>query len=254
MEKNEKYKTLEKYKDYDPFLSLHCKNCNEIIPSENVNINKTLAKCDHCNSMFSFEDDIFFENKRGRPEFIMPEGTEVLKLLDSMELEMSWFKSMKRSNIAFEVMFTVIWNLVILGVIMSMFLSGTFGGIIFLAIHLLVGVSLGYRLFSKFINKTLFNINKDRIKIEHGPLKAFLRKDMMIQNKDVSQLFVSEYVTNVQKNGRPVKAFGLYLILKSGKRIQLIKDSNKESALYIEQEIERYLKIEDRPVRGEILK
>ncbi len=244
---------LEKYKDYDPFLSLHCKNCNEPISSENVNINKTLAKCDHCGSMFTFEDDVFFENKRGRPEFIMPEGTEVLKMLTSMEIELSWFKSMKRSNIAFEVMFTVMWNVVLLAIAMGALAGGSLGVLLFLSVHLAVGLGMGYRLLSKFVNKTIINVNDDRIKLEHGPMKLFQKAGYNIKNEDVAQLYVTEYVTNMSKNNQPLKAFGLYLILKNGKRVQLLKDSNKETALYLEQEIERYLKIEDRPVRGEIL-
>lgn len=253
MEDQVQYKTEEKYKDYDPFLALKCKKCGEDIPSQNVNINKTLAKCDSCGSMFTFEDDVFFENKRGRPEFIMPEGIEVLKLLTSMEMEMSWFRSMKRSNLAFEIMFTVLWNVIVLGMVAAMVAGGAVINLIFLAIHLLVGLTLGYRLLAKFINKTNIIIDDTTIKLEHGPLKMTGKRDLIIENKNVEQLYVSEYVTNVQKNGQPVRAFGLYLILKNRKKIQLVKDSNKESALYLEQEIERYLKIEDRSVRGEVI-
>lgn len=244
----------EKYRDYDPFLNLKCKNCNEIIPSANININKTLAKCEHCERIFTFEDDVFFENKRGRPEFIMPEGTEILKLLSSMEIELSWFKSMKRSNIAFETMFTLLWNLFIVIIMVAMITTGSMGALFFLALHFVVGLGLGYRLFAKFINKTIININDSRVKMDHGPLKIGARKDHTIQNEDIEQLYVSEYVTNMSKNNQPIKSFGLYLILKSGKKLQLIKDCNKETALYIEQEMERYLKIKDKPVVGEILK
>jgi hypothetical protein len=43
------------------------------------------------------------------------------------------------------------------------------------------------------------------------------------------------------------------VILKSGKKVRIIKNCNKETALYLEQELERYLKIKDQPVQGEIL-
>ena len=249
MAKKSEHVILEKYDHYDPFLSLNCKKCGENIPSENVNINKTLAKCDHCGSMFTFEDDVFFENRRGRPEFIMPVGIEVLKLLTSMEIEMSWFKSMKRSNLAFEVMFSVLWNVIVFGMVVAMIAGGAGINLAFLAVHLIVGLTLGYRLMSKFINKTTVIIDHQNIKLEHGPIKVPGKKNITIPNSQVRQLYVSEYLTNIESNGDRLKAFAVYLILVNGKKIQLVKDSNKESALYIEQEIERYLKIEDVVVR-----
>lgn len=243
---------LENYATYDPFLSLHCKNCDATISADNININKTLAKCDNCGSVFGFEDDVFFQNRRGRPEIVMPEGVEVLNLLTSMEIELSWFKSMKRSSIAFEVMFTVLWNVMLFGIIIGMLVSGMGFPLLFLSIHLIVGLGLAYRLFSKFINKTKITINNRGINIEHGPLKSFSRKNLNIKQQDLSQLYVSEYTTNIEINDQPQRAYGLFAILKGDKKIRLIKDCNKETALYLEQEIERHLEIEDYTVRGEI--
>ena len=172
--------TIEKYATYDPFLSLECKNCNAAISTDNINVNKTLAKCDNCSSVFGFEDDVFFQNRRGRPEIVMPEGVEVLNLLSSMEIELSWFKSMKRSSIAFEVMFTVLWNVMLFGIIIGMLVGGAGFPLLFLSIHLVVGLSLAYRLFSKFINKTIIKVNSFGINIEHGPLKSFSRQNLKI--------------------------------------------------------------------------
>ncbi len=251
MEGQKDYKYQSKVITEDPFIHIHCKNCDEPIPTENINLNKTLAKCDHCNALFSFDDEIFFENRRGRPEFIMPEGTEVLELLSSLEIELSWFKSMKRSNIAFEVFFTVFWNFIVLTMLVAMLFAGGGIGILFLSVHLIVGLSLAYRLFSKFFNKTLIKISNRKINIEHAPFKLFMPKDTEIHSDDIAQLYVSEYFTGSSQNGKKLTSYGLYVILKSGKKIRIIKNCNKETALYLEQEIERYLKIEDKPVSGE---
>lgn len=252
MNQRKEHIELVKEKEYDPFLDIKCKNCGEPIPAKDLNINKTLAKCNDCGSVFTFEDDLFFGGRRGRPEFVMPEGTEVLKLLTSMEIELDWFKSMKRSNIAFEVMFTVLWNTLLFGMMIAMIVGGAGISVLFLTIHLVVGLGLAYRLLGKFINKTLIKINKDRISLEHGPIKQFTKKERLIKSSDIQQLYVSEYFTNVKVNDRPQKAYGLYAILSNNKKIRLINDCNKETALYLEQEIERYLNIEDSEISGEL--
>lgn len=254
MSSSRPHKTIEKlkYDSYDPFLSLQCKKCGEAIDSKDVNINKTIAKCNHCGSIFTFEDEVFFQNKRGRPEYIMPPGTEVLTLLSSMEIELDWFKSMKRSNIAFETMFTVLWNVITLVILVTMIMAGQGGIIIFLIAHLASGLGLAYNLMAKFINKTTINVDAEYLRITHGPLKT-MRRNIEIRKDNIKQFYVTEYSTNASKNGEPIKAYGLFAILNNNKRVRIIKDSNKETTQYLEQELENYLKIVDEPVKGEML-
>ena len=55
-------------------------------------------------------------------------------------------------------------------------------------------------------------------------------------------------------NGKSNYAFALYAIMKNGKKIKLIKGMNKETQLYLEQELERFLNIEDVHVSGSVSK
>ena len=91
------------------------------------------------------------------------------------------------------------------------------------------------------------------MKITHGPLKTRSKKDQTIGTEDIQQFYVSEYYTNMKQNDKPLKSYGLYAILESGEKIQILKDCSKDTALYLEQEAERFLKIKDEAVTGEVL-
>ena len=48
-------------------------------------------------------------------------------------------------------------------------------------------------------------------------------------------------------------SYSVQAVIKNGETIELISGlPSKDAALFIEQEIEKYLKIEDEPVRGEL--
>lgn len=55
-----------KYKATDR-LEIVCDNCGSRIPSNHVNINNSLAKCDECGSVFNLKDDLFFlKDRKGK--------------------------------------------------------------------------------------------------------------------------------------------------------------------------------------------
>jgi Fe-S cluster biosynthesis and repair protein YggX len=49
-------------------------------------------------------------------------------------------------------------------------------------------------------------------------------------------------------------AYGLYAIMHNGKKVKLLDQMNLETQLYLEQEIERFLRIKDKAIRGEVKK
>ena len=89
-------------------LDLVCDNCGSAIDGANVNINSSLAKCSNCNSVFSIKDDLFFlSDRKGRPEMIMPAGTDVLELSDSLDIRLDWLKSHPQGALGFLTFFTI---------------------------------------------------------------------------------------------------------------------------------------------------
>lgn len=254
MESEELYKEkkLEEVHSILKKLDLTCTVCaNEIDPA-NVNINNTLAKCNHCGSLHFLDDEEFFgRRKRNRPEMMIPAGTEVLHLPSSLDIRTNWSRNKSKGGMWFLVLFTIMWNMAIWPFAMSNILSGAIISVLPMALHLAAGLGMAYYVLSMFINKTDIYVTDQDITISSSPLKNPFTRDEVIPAKKIKQLYVTRYVSSTT-NGVANYAYALYAISKSNKRIPLIKGMNKETQLYLEQEIENFLEIEDEKVRGEI--
>ena len=234
-------------------LDLVCDKCGTAIDGANININSSLAKCGNCNSVFNIKDDLFFLNDRkGRPEMIMPEGTDVLELSDSLDIRLDWLKSHPQGTLGFLTFFTVVWNGILAVALTGALVAGSFGIIAFMSLHLLVGIGLIYYLSTIYFNYTDIIVNESYIEISHRPVKNPFVRRKKIDIDELDQLYVSKYVASTTNN-TPNYAYALYAILKTnGRKIRLIKGMNRETQLYLEQEIERYLKIKDRHISDAI--
>jgi len=252
-ESNIKYRQKVKLGKSDQ-IDLVCEKCGSEIEGANININSSLAKCGNCNSVFSITDDHFFKHDRkGRPEMIMPEGTDVLELNDSLDIRLNWLKSHPTGTLVFLTFFAAFWNVIIFFIAGGALASGEFSTLLPMSLHLLVGLGLIYYLASVYLNYTDVIINEEYIEIDHRPIKNPFIRSKRIESNDIDQLYVSKYVASTTNNN-PNYAYILYAILKTnGRKVKLIKGMNKETQLYLEQEIERYLRISDRPVSGAII-
>jgi len=249
---NNKYRQKVKLGKSDE-LDLVCEKCGSQIEGANININSSLAKCGQCNTVFSIKEDHFFSNdKVGRPEMIMPEGTDVFELNGSLDIRLNWLKSHSRGTLGFLTVFAIFWNGILAIIAGGAWISGAYSSIAFMSIHLLVGMGLLYYLASVYLNYTDVVVNESYIEIDHRPVKNPFIRSKRIPVEDLDQLYVTKYVSSTT-NGNPNYAYGLYAILKTnGKKVSLIKGMNRETQLYLEQEIERYLKIKDRTVLDSI--
>lgn len=235
---------------------LSCPECRSAIQPDQININMLLAKCSDCGLVFSFEDrapapsprtEASFQPK-DRGEIPMPPGIEAQALLSELNLQISW-RNRARGFLTF---FTIIWNLFVIPFAIFAILSGELQVLLFLSLHLLVGVSLLYLLLANLLNKTTIQVTRRKLFVEHAPLPIPARGDREIDARDIRQLYVEEYVASTT-NGRPNIRYALYARLHAGPRLRLMKGlKNAEEGLYIEQQIEQFLDIENQAEAKEI--
>ncbi|MDA9773974.1 hypothetical protein N9B82_03365 [Saprospiraceae bacterium] len=199
------------------------------------------------------ENDIFSneDNRRGRPEFFMPPGTEVLKLQDFIEIDLGR-KSKDSKARSIMTMFTIFWNLIVAGFILGTFITIGFIMLPVLAVFLFVGLYMLLNVVKHYVNRKKLIIEDGKISITEGPIKLFT-KNRTIYADQISQLYVNKYFTGTTINDVRVMAHSLSAITKDNVSIRLVDGSNVDTVLYLEQEIERFLDITDRPVHGEIL-
>lgn len=231
---------------------LKCPSCNHFIKADDININKLIAKCSNCSHVFSFENvqarDLGVYT---RPDMLIPSGLEVLKLQSELDIQVNWFRNVSKSSFAFTMLFTLIWNLVLLPFVIMALVTGAYNILLFTSAHVAVGIAMLMRMIAMFINTTHINVSRSSLEITTTPLPSLFRRNKKIPVDRVQQLYVTRYVDS-RTNGNPNYAFALYAVLKNGEKLQLVKGMNEATQKYLEYEIESFLGIKDRPVEDTV--
>ena len=122
--------------------------------------------------------------------------------------------------------------------------------IFFPVLHVAVGVFLTYLTTAMFVNKTEIKVNSEKVMVYHGPLPWPGNKQ--ISRFDIDQLYVEEKVHRGKHGLR--YTYQVHVVNKEGNKTTLVSHLQKrEQACFIEQQIELFLGIKDRPMQGEIL-
>ncbi len=226
-------------------IEIHCKNCGSVIPARNIDLNGQIAKCDHCDSVFNCKDELSKVSNNMRDDIKLPDGIKIKRYFSGLNIERRWLNS----KYVFLAFFTILYGFYFFDYITSptpesyRITSPT-------SVQALVGVALTYIVLSGCINKTNIIVNPQSLIIKHGPIPAWGNKNL--NARDLKQLYSIERVS-YSKKGRPDHSYEMHAETKSGEDIKLLNGlENKEQILYIEQEIERFLKIKDERVIGEI--
>jgi hypothetical protein len=119
--------------------------------------------------------------------------------------------------------------------------------IIFPIAHLAVGVGLTYYTLAGFLNYSQLVVDRDVFAVSHSPLPWL--GSLRVPVTEVEQLYCKE------KPGKENSGttYQLSAVLKDGRKKDLLSNlDSPEIGFYIEHQIENWLSIPDRPVRGEI--
>lgn len=226
--------------------ALRCKSCGAPLDPENVVERLAMARCVHCGSVFSIaQAKAAGEARALRPKVAMPRGIEVADLGTTLEIRRRWFTAAA----LFLAFFCIFWNgfmIVWHGMALSMgaWLMSLFG-----LLHTAVGIGLLYFTLACFLNTTIVRVGHGLIEVRTGPLPWLGNKT--INAHDVKQCYCRERIRH-GKNGTHC-SYEVHVVCKNDVREPLLKGlSDADQALYVEQELERHLRIKDQPVRGEL--
>lgn len=229
---------------------LACKNCGAPLKADNVVEHLAMARCDHCGTVFALEQEQHDETPASEPRVLrpwveMPKGIRVVDLGVSVELRRRWYSS----KILFLLFFCVFWNgfmVVWHGIALA---SGTWIMSVFGLLHTGVGVFLAYTTAAGLLNTTSIRSGQGVLAVTHGPIPWRGKKEIVADQ--VRQLYCKEN-TQHTKNGTNC-TYEVLVVKNTNVSESLVKGiDNAEQALFIEQELERRLHLEDEPVRGEL--
>ena len=229
-------------------IHLNCKNCGNTLQAADINIDKAIAKCPQCDCVFSFEDELDAPVQR-LTNIEMPDGIEVLKLRSALDIFIKW----RTSKYTFLKLFTIIWDMVVIPFVVIAIVTGNWIMLAIISVHLAVAVGLTYLMIARMLNTTEINVNQYRLQMEHKPIPMPFYGWNSISVEDVDQVFCQRYVGSTTNNV-PNYAFKVMVKLKNGNTKRLLQGlTEAQQALYVEQEIEEFLKIKDRRIAGDFV-
>jgi hypothetical protein len=226
-------------------MTVACPECRSKIPPDDVNLGTGLARCRACKTVFNAGAN-GTAGVRRRPETPLPKRWSLHDDGSRLVIEWRWVGP-KAFVFLF---FALMWN----GFIFFWY-SMAFGSnaplIVFLfpLIHLAVGVGIGYAALAGLLNRTLLTVSPDSLEVRHGPLPWVGNKSL--HPSRLAQVYCTE-VWHRTKNGQTV-SYSVHAMTDDSRKVDLVKRlDDQEQALYLEQEIERRLALDDRPVGGEL--
>lgn len=229
-------------------MRLNCPECGAEIPADNINLDRMVAKCRECNTVFGFGDQFgVIGGLQPRARLAVPRPASLQVEQDGSELRLirRWFSP----TYIFLGIFAIFWNgfmalwfgIAIIGRVWSMALFGT--------IHGAIGLFVAYVAVAGLVNSTLVRVGMGEIEVRHSPLPW--RGNRRIETAGVAQLYSKE--VSHRSRRRTTQSYEIHVATRDGHQVRLLSAlESSEQALYLEQELERYLGIADQPMRGEI--
>lgn len=116
----------------------------------------------------------------------------------------------------------------------------------------IIGFPLGHMALVEIFNSVHLTLRKQQLQLRQGPIPTGIPRDLEVAQ--IQQFFAAEK-DKVDMIGESITTYVLWVVLKNGKRIQLLDNLlGGQEAHFVEKCLESWLRIEDQPVPGEIPK
>lgn len=231
-------KEISKTKSGD-FTKIVCPSCGTAASASDLNINDKIAKCGQCDSVYSFQNAIspLLSFESPKQEVLRPEGIDVFYFKDEMDITLTQPITLVDAIVGpLMVFFAVLLTLSLFSKKMHWAVPAVMWGM------------SAYPLFNLIFHRR-YKVNivadKKHFSIIYKP-RRYGQKNHHYDAQDIDQLYVRSKE-------------GLYDLMLSVhtphgiKQVPVIQRINGLSkARYLEQEIERYLGISDRPIPEEV--
>ncbi|MCO6454320.1 MAG: hypothetical protein J5I93_03305 [Pirellulaceae bacterium] len=228
---------------------LRCKNCGAPLAAENVVERLAMARCGHCQAVFALESATGAGGDASlaalRPKVEMPRGIQMQDLGSALEISRRWFTPVAFFMLFFCIFwngFMVVWHTIALS--QGIWFMSAFG-----LLHTAVGLGVLYWTLSLFLNTTYIRVGNGMIEVKTTPLPTW-GGNKWLSADDLTQFYCHEQVSH-NKNGT-TRTYDILAVRRDNVREKLLTGlSDAEQALFIEQELERFLGIKDQRVEGE---
>jgi len=237
---------------------MFCPMCGATARFQDIRTDTQSITCRFCSAEFSAAELLNEDGRRDeeperrkRKEIPLPRPDSVQVRDDGLELVIT--RKWAVMNGVGTLFFGVFWTGITSGIFLipDMLREGAVAapswfGILFLTVGVFM---IGGGLYN-IVNSTTYRISRDKLTVEHHPLPW---PGAVYPLEGVEQLFVKQHIrTTRSRNGTSTTiTYSLNKVMGDGRLVTIQDNMQPDAALYIEQEIERVLGLENIPVRGE---
>jgi hypothetical protein len=234
-------------------MQLRCASCGAEILGDDIHVEFAIAKCRQCKAVMDLAGrgalvpqapaEAFAPRERGQVP--IPVRFEVQPGHSELRIVWTW-----RSPKFYALLgFALFWDFFVLVWMGGVFSAGAGVMGLFGLLHAAVGVGLTYYCLGGLLNRTTIEAGHGRLSFQSGPL-PYLRKNLELPARELKQLYAEEREHH-GKNGTTY-SYAVNAVLRDGRKQPLLVGLEELSqALYLEQQIEKVLNIQDEPVAGE---
>lgn len=235
-------------------MKLFCPDCGFAIPASDLELDRLVAKCANCNTVFAFADPATVENRERTPAadrrpIPRPPRFQVQELGGTWRLTYRWFRFVHVGMAVFCVAwdsFLIFWY----GIALSSH-NTPWIMVVFPIGHLAVGVGLTYAVLTGFLNRTTLELAGGQLTIRHSPLPW--PGNRSIPANQIRQLYVTQNPNHGKSNNSQAVRFDLSAGLNNGAKVKLLGGfQDTDGPRYLENELERRLKLPPTRVPGEV--
>jgi hypothetical protein len=230
-------------------MQLHCPYCGSQIPAEHVNLDNMVAKCASCSSVFRFDDQLGAAEAAPRTQLDvpLPKGIAV----EHQGYELAIVRRWLSAKYFFLIFFCLFWDGFLLVWYTIAISQRIWIMALFATLHTAIGLFLTYYTLAGFFNRTQVRVSPSLLAVRHGPVPWWGNKQL--DSTGIAQVYCKEHIR--RSRGTTSASYSVHAALHAGGETKLVDDlDNADQALYLEQEVERFLGVKDVPVRGEMVR
>jgi hypothetical protein len=234
-------------------MNIHCPSCGSLLQNDDMNLANMVGKCRRCHALVNLRDFITDSARpalvaapRPRDDVPLPPGLAVDDTGVALTLTRRWFSYF----LILQAFFCVAWDgFLVFWYTTAFSMDSPWIMKVFPVLHVAVGVGITYATLAGFLNRTIIRADWNELTVRHVPLPWF--GNCRVPVDQLEQLCSQE--ERHQCNSGVRCSYKVGAVPKEGKKTTLVSGlTDQDQALFIEQRIERYLRIQDRPVPGEL--
>jgi len=228
--------------------SLNCPHCGATMSPSQVDPVLATARCGYCRTVFAVTPGGAVAPAGGtaRQPVPMPEQFDVADNGSNLAITYRWFSPVY----LFLLVFAIGWNIFMVVWHYLAWTSGTMIMSLFGFVHTAVGIGLAYATLAGLVNTTTVTVAADRLVVRHSPFPW--RGNRQLEASAISQLYSVE--TKSRNDNSTSSSYQVRAVCGPRRQSVTLLSGlrSADQALFLEQEIEKRLRIVDVPVAGEV--